>query len=204
MRKEKLIKNLYLSLNEYRFAVIMFFHFLIILANFRDPNGGASSVKGIRLNVCDVGWRPPQTVLAKKMLTEAVASLNCDKTKHIHINGNQNALRFIVHFSLIKFISETTKLDVPSTQPWYEQWRETFLSVQFPADHEFTRHFLSCLIVLSSSDPNPLESANNLTRKVQMMQNVTPQKLPKWLSFGTEILNSYVMLHDGCQGDITK
>lgn len=182
----------------------MFFHFLIILANFRDPNGGASSVKGIRLNVCDVGWRPPQTVLAKKMLTEAVASLNCDKTKHIHINGNENALRFIVHFSLIKFISETTKLDVPSTQPWYEQWRETFLSVQFPADHEFTRHFLSCLIVLSSSDPNPLESANNLTRKVQMMQNVTPQKLPKWLSFGTEILNSYVMLHDGCQGDITK
>lgn len=101
-------------------------------------------------------------------------------------------------------IPETTQLDIPSAQSWYEQWRETFLSVQFPADHEFTRHFLSCLIVLSSSDPNPLESANNLTRKVQMMQNVTPQKLPKWLSFGTDILNSYVMLHDGCQGDITK
>lgn len=110
----------------------------------------------------------------------------------------------VIQITFGGIFSETTELDIPSAQPWYEQWRETFLSVQFPSDHEFTRHFLSCLIVLSSSDPNPLESANNLTRKVQMMQNVTPQKLPKWLSFGTEILNSYVMLHDGCQGDITK
>lgn len=72
-------------------VIVCFFHFLIILANFRDPSGGQSSIKGIRLNVCDVGWRPPQTVLAKKMLTEAVASFNCDKTKHIHINGNFNS-----------------------------------------------------------------------------------------------------------------
>ncbi|KAJ6641577.1 Trafficking protein particle complex subunit 8 [Pseudolycoriella hygida] len=172
-------------------------------ANFRDPNGGTSSIKGIRLNVCDVGWRPPQTVLAKKMLNESVASLHCEKTRHIRINGK--APTNSLCFELIRKINvETTKLDIPSAQPWYEQWRETFFSVQFPADHEFTRHFLSCLIVLSSSDANPLESANNLTKKVQMMQNVTPQKLPKWLTFGTEILNSYVMLHDGCQGDITK
>lgn len=142
------------------------------------------------------------------MLNESVATFNCDKTKQIHVNGSLrlpphdcSSSDYKVAFHLIL---ETTKLDIPSTQPWYEQWRETFLSVQFPTDHEFTRHFLSCLIVLSSSDPNPLDSANNLTKKVQMMQNVTPQKLPKWLSFGTEILNSYVMLHDGCQGDITK
>lgn len=86
---------------------------------------------------------------------------------------------------------------------WFEQWRETFLTVQFPADHEFTRHFLSCLIVLSSSDPNPLESAQHLTNKVQMMQNVTPPKLPKWFA-NTDLLNCYVMLHDGCHGDISK
>lgn len=66
---------------------IVSFTWIIILANFRDPNGGASSIKGIRLNVCDVGWRPPQTVLAKKMLTDAVSSFNCDKTKLISING---------------------------------------------------------------------------------------------------------------------
>lgn len=55
--------------------------------------------------------------------------------------------------------------------------------------------------MLSSSDQNPLEIAHLLTRKVQMMQSVTPPKLPKW--FTTEVLNCYVMLHDGAQGDIT-
>lgn len=88
-------------------------------------------------------------------------------------------------------------------EQWFEQWRETFLTVQFPADHEFTRHFLSCLIVLSSSDPHPLDSAQQLTKQVQLMQSLAPPKLPKWFST-TDVLNCYVMLHDGCHGDISK
>lgn len=141
------------------------------------------------------------------MLNESVTSAQCEKTKYLNINGkalnwqktkfnqkNNNAPNFV--------ILERTNLEIPYTEPWFEQWRETFLTVQFPADHEFTRHFLSCLIVLSSADPNPLESANQLTKQIQMMQNVTPPKLPKW--FSTEVLNCYVMLHDACQGDISK
>ncbi|XP_055701320.1 trafficking protein particle complex subunit 8 isoform X2 [Phlebotomus papatasi] len=152
-------------------------------ASFRDSSGTSVSLKGTRLNICDVAWRPPQTVLARKMLNDSVLTSQCDKTRAVHVD-------------------DTTTLDIPFSEPWYEQWRETFLTVQFPADHEFTRHFLSCLIVLSSSDPNPLDSANQLTRKVQMMQNVTPPKLPKW--FSPDPLNAYIMLHDGCSGDITK
>uniref|UniRef100_A0A6B2EI91 Protein with involvement in meiosis gsg1 n=1 Tax=Phlebotomus kandelakii TaxID=1109342 RepID=A0A6B2EI91_9DIPT len=152
-------------------------------ASFRDSSGTSVSLKGVRLNICDVAWRPPQTVLARKMLNDSVTTVHCDKTRSIQVD-------------------DTTFLNIPLSEPWYEQWREIFLTVQFPADHEFTRHFMSCLIVLSSSDPNPLECANQLTRKVQMMQNVTPPKLPKW--FTQDPLNCYVMLHDGCSGDITK
>lgn len=75
--------------------------------------------------------------------------------------------------------------------------------MQFPADHEFTRHFLTCLIVLSSNDPNIVESAQKLTQRVHQMQSVTPQKLPKWFN-PTNVLNSYVVLHEGSQGDISK
>lgn len=46
-----------------------------------------SSVKGIRLNVCDVGWRPPQTLLARKLLTETVIASQCEKTKFLRIDG---------------------------------------------------------------------------------------------------------------------
>ncbi|XP_067647513.1 trafficking protein particle complex subunit 8 [Eurosta solidaginis] len=152
-------------------------------AQFRDVTETSVSIKGLRLNFCDVDWRPPQTVLARKMLNEAVTNAHNEKTKFVTI-GNMD-------------------LELPTSEPWFEQWRETFLTVQFPADHEFTRHFLSCLIVLSSSDPNIIESAQKLTQRVQQMQSVTPQKLPKWLH-PTNVLNSYVVLHDGSLGDISK
>lgn len=151
-------------------------------AHFRDTTGTSVSVKGLRLNICDVNWRPPQTVLARKMLNEAVSNGFCDKQKVINIGG-------------------TLDIEVPFNEPWFENWRETFLTVQFPSDHEFTRHFLSCLIVLATSDPNILDTANQLTKKVQMLQTVTPQKLPKW--FSNEVLNTYVLLHDGSLSDIS-
>lgn len=107
-------------------------------AHFRDTSGISVSIKGLRLNVCDINWRPPQTILARKMLNESVSSASCDKTKEIKVNDD--------------FV-----LDIPCSFPWYEQWRETFLTVQFPSDHEFTRHFLCCLIVISSSEANPVD-----------------------------------------------
>lgn len=94
-------------------------------------------------------------------------------------------------------------LELPTSEPWFENWRETFLTVQFPADHEFTRHLLSCLIVLSSGDPNIVETAHKLSQRVHQMQSVTPQKLPKWFQ-SADVLNSYVVLHEGTQGDLSK
>lgn len=117
------------------------------------------------------------------MLNEVVTAANSDKTKFISlVNGLQ--------------------LEVPSAEPWFENWRETFFSVQFPAEHEFTRNFLSCIIVLSSSDASLLDTANQLTQKVQMMQTMTPPKLPKWFQ-PNDVLNTYLLLHDGSAGDIS-
>lgn len=176
----------------------------ICLAYFRDTTGASHSIKGIRINVCDVDWRPPQTMLARKMLTEAVTTVQCERTKQIRIDG---LIKIILFNSLqvvnLCLFADKTHIDVPIQENWFHLWRETFFTVQFPTEHEFTRHFLGCLIVLCSSDANPLESAQQLTGKVQMMQNVTPSKLPKWFA-QTDLLNCYVMLHDACQGDISK
>lgn len=152
-------------------------------AHFRDTAGTSVSIKGLRVNVCDVNWRPPQTILAKKVLNESVSSAYGEKMKSIKLDDG-------------------SFVDIPASEPWFEQWRETFLTVQFPSDHEFTRHLLCSLIVVSSIDSNPLEAAGQLTKKLQMMQNITPPRLPKW--FATDSLNCYVMLHDGCSGDIGK
>lgn len=119
----------------------------------------------------------------------------CVKPIHHH---HSSCCRFFYFF----FVAQTN-IDVPTSELWFEQWREIFLSIQTQSDHEFTRHFLSCLIVLSSSDPNSLDTAHLLTRRVQAMQNVTPPKIPKW--FTPDALNCYVLLHDlSQQGDVTS
>lgn len=59
----------------------------MISAYFRDASGAVNSVKGIRLNVCDVGWRPPQTKVARKILIETVTGIQSEKTKSKQIDG---------------------------------------------------------------------------------------------------------------------
>lgn len=119
------------------------------------------------------------------MLNESVSSLvSSEKMKEIKLNNQKS-------------------IEIPATNAWFDEWREIFFLVQFPSDHEFTRHLLACLIVVSSSETNPVEQANQLTKKVKMMQNITPPKLPKWISTD-DALNCYVMLHDGSSGDISK
>lgn len=162
--------------------------FFNILAHFRDSAAGVSvSIRGLRLNICDVDWRPPQTLLARKMLNESVSSnINCEATKQIALLNQPS-------------------IEIPSVYSWFEEWREIFFMVQFPSDHEFTRHLIACLIVVSSADVNPVEQAHHLTEKIKMMQNITPPKLPKWISATSDdALNCYVMLHDGSSGDISK
>lgn len=144
------------------------------------------SIRGLRLNFVNVDWRPPQTVLARKMLNEAVTHNYDDHTRTINLIHNNNIT-----------------LEIPVSETWFEEWREIFLTVQFPADHEFTRHLLSCLIVLSSADPNIVETAQKLTQRIHQMQTVTPQKLPKWFH-PSAVLNSYIVLHEGSQGDLSK
>lgn len=158
-------------------------------AHFRDSNAGISvSVRGLRLNICDVDYRPPQTLLARKMLNESVSS-------HTESNEKPKEVK----------LPDTSIISIPAAYPWFEEWREVFFSVQFPSDHEFTRHLLACLIVVASTEQNPVEQANQLTKKVKMMQNITPPKLPKWISSNSDdALNCYVMLHDGSTGDISR
>lgn len=163
--------------------------FTTFSAHFRDSNAGISvSVKGLRLNICDVDYRPPQTLLARKMLNESVSS-------HTETSEKRQEIK----------LSNESIIQIPSSNPWFEEWREVFFSVQFPSDHEFTRHLLACLIVVSSTEVNPVETANQLTKKIKMMQNITPPKLPKWISANSDdALNCYVMLHDGSTGDLSR
>lgn len=69
--------------------------FYSVSAYFRDAVGAVTSVKGVRLNICDVGWQPPPTKLARKILAETVQSIQSEKIKSHRVNGKTETNRSI-------------------------------------------------------------------------------------------------------------
>ncbi|XP_015513137.1 trafficking protein particle complex subunit 8 isoform X1 [Neodiprion lecontei] len=147
--------------------------------HIKDPQGAAVTVRNLRLSVQDVNVRPPQPTLARKMLNESVSSSPCERTTIVQIG--------------------TTNLEIPMSVPWFESWREMLLAVQFPSDHEFTKHFLACMIIVSTGDDNPLEKIQHMG--AQLNQSI-PGKLPKW--FNNNALRYYILIHDTFQDDKNK
>lgn len=113
------------------------------------------------------------------MLNDSVSSEQCERTTSVRIG--------------------TTDLDIPLSVPWFESWREMFLNVQFPSDHEFTKHFLACMIVVSTADDNPLDKIQQMA--AQLHQS-TPGKLPKW--FNNNALRYYILIYDSTQDEKAK
>lgn len=151
-----------------------------ISVSYKDTSGTTNIIKNLKLSFVDINARPPQTTLARKILNGSVSEAAEPKMK-IHPVKNY-------------------QLEVPVLTPWFERWREAFLRVQYPSDHEFTKHYLACLLVVSSNEPSPIESMNKLVQNLNVIQSTTvPEKLPKW--FTPLILKYYVVLHDNVEGN---
>ncbi|CAH2102558.1 unnamed protein product [Euphydryas editha] len=142
--------------------------------HFREPGGSVCNIKNFNLMIRDVNWKPLQPTEARRQLNNAVLYNYDDKTVSLNIEGR--------------------KFDIPHATPWFDAWRETYLEVQFPSDHEFTNHFLACIIVATTLDDNIIDVYNSLNQQYAQLQNVVPPKLPKW--FNNSVLKSYLLLHD--------
>lgn len=136
-------------------------------------------VRSLHISVKDVNYAPPEPNIARKLLNESVNSTYTERTSLVH-TGNVD-------------------LEVPVSVPWFEAWRDTFLSVQFPSDHEFIKHFLACMIVVSTTDDNPLEKLQQIGAQLNLS---IPGKLPKW--FNNNALRYYILVHDAIQDDKKK
>ncbi|XP_066254836.1 trafficking protein particle complex subunit 8 [Euwallacea similis] len=150
---------------------------------FRDPSGTTNLIKGLKLTFVDINLRPPQTTLARKLLNSSVSEASEPRMKMHEAKNYQ--------------------LHVPSSTPWYEKWRNTFMKVQYPSDHEFTKHYLGCLVVVSSNDINPTETMSKLIQNIDRLQSSSvAENLPKWFSSST--LKYYIILHDNVEGNIQR
>ncbi|XP_056646298.1 trafficking protein particle complex subunit 8 [Diorhabda sublineata] len=147
--------------------------------SYKDPTGFTNTIRNLKLTFLDILWRPPQTHIARKLLNSSVSNASDCKNNFVQV-GRHN-------------------LEVPSNTPWFESWRDTFLRVQYPSDHEFTKHFLACILVATSAENNLEEAFDSLTQRLNQAQSREPGKLPKW--FNLNILKYFVILHDNVEGD---
>uniref|UniRef100_A0A8D8PUA0 Trafficking protein particle complex subunit 8 n=3 Tax=Cacopsylla melanoneura TaxID=428564 RepID=A0A8D8PUA0_9HEMI len=147
----------------------------------REPSGTVAVLKELKLSISEWTTRPPQSMLARKFLNESVSQVTSNPTKITKV-GNRS-------------------IEVPIATPWFESWRETFLKVQFPLDHEFTRHYLACFIGVSASEDNLTGTLTFMNQELSQSinANVNLANLPKW--FGLTICKYYVMIHDSSTVD---
>lgn len=137
------------------------------------------SLKNFKISLVDVNSRPPQPTLARKLLNLSVSEAHEPR--------------------LQKATLQNYTIDLPTSVPWFESWRETFLQVQFPSDHEFTKHYLSCMFVISSVEQDPMQTIVQLVQSVMQVHNTNPTKITKW--FSKDILFYYIMLHENLNGN---
>ena len=99
-------------------------------------------------------------------------------------------------------------LEAPGFTPWFDVWTK-FVINSIPtgtADHEFIRHHLGCIFVVSSSTKNPVEQLQVLSQQQYRHQHekgVSTSNAagvyPQYLS--TNILKYYVVIHDAFEVD---
>uniref|UniRef100_A0A914XF68 Trafficking protein particle complex subunit 8 n=1 Tax=Plectus sambesii TaxID=2011161 RepID=A0A914XF68_9BILA len=98
---------------------------------------------------------------------------------------------------------------------WYKSFRDGFLYWAEPAEHEFLRHYLACLLVVSTSHPDPLEQLTKLSQAQHNQQHggmgqtsgapaetvagPAHAATPKW--FLPNIFKYHVLVHDVSTGD---
>ncbi|GJQ66108.1 hypothetical protein Trydic_g5778 [Trypoxylus dichotomus] len=141
-------------------------------AHYKDLNGAAVSLRNFKISLQDINYRPPQPVLARKFLNTSVNDVTESRMHTVSIGDHT--------------------LQVPYSVPWFEAWRDTFLQVQFPSDHEFMKHFIACMLVVASTDDNPVRMMVDLSQRVNDLQ-MSP-KLPKW--FSNNVMRYYIIIHE--------
>ena len=151
-----------------------------------DPSNQVYLIRDLHVTVCDLRCNIPDENSIEQMLSEVVhdASSSAELYKTENID------------------SERYQVNVNMSCPWFEAYRETRTSLASQKLHEFINHCLSCLLVVSSSHPNPIEEFSRLSQHQNYLQHTSQQAPIRWMTPNT--FKYYVLLHDNSTADIDK
>jgi len=154
--------------------------------HIRDLNGQLSQITDLQISLHDLKDVVPNSSQINQMVLNSVQSAmnTCGKLETWNIkHGNYD-------------------LNINVSCPWYEAYRESVIALAPQKDNEFINSFVACLLVVSSSHPNPLEEFSRLSGQQNQIQHSTPESNWKWMIPNT--LKYFVLLHDNSQADLSR
>ncbi|XP_070603795.1 trafficking protein particle complex subunit 8 isoform X2 [Erythrolamprus reginae] len=150
--------------------------------HMRDPNNQLHIIKNLKIAVNNIITQPPQTATIRKLLNDVVTV-------------SQPAEGLLANV----ITAGDYDLNISATTPWFEAYRESFLQSMPASDHEFLNHYVACMLVVSSSESEPVEQFLKLSQEQHRIQHSTEYSYPKW--FIPNTLKYYVLLHDVSIGE---
>ncbi|NXS34376.1 TPPC8 protein, partial [Pomatostomus ruficeps] len=152
------------------------------LVHMRDPNNQLHIIKNLKIAVNNIITHPPQPGAIRKLL-------------HDVVSVSQPAEGLVANV----ITAGDYDLNISATTPWFESYRECFLQSMPASDHEFLNHYVACMLVVSSSEPDPVEQFLKLSQEQHRIQHSSEYSYPKW--FIPNTLKYYVLLHDVSTGE---
>ncbi|XP_061453860.1 trafficking protein particle complex subunit 8 isoform X6 [Rhineura floridana] len=150
--------------------------------HMRDPNNQLHIIKNLKIAVNNIITQPPQQGAIRKLL-------------HDVVTVSQPAEGLVANV----ITAGDYDLNISATTPWFEAYRESFLQCMPASDHEFLNHYVACMLVVSSSEPEPVEQFLKLSQEQHQIQHSNEYSYPKW--FIPNTLKYYVLLHDVSVGE---
>ncbi|NP_001085189.1 uncharacterized protein LOC432274 [Xenopus laevis] len=145
--------------------------------HMRDPSNQLHVIKNLKIAVNSIVTQSPQQAGIRKILNDVVSASQPAEglAPNVITAGDYD-------------------LNISATTAWFESYRETFFQCMPASDHEFLNHYLACMLIVSSHEPEPLEQFLKLSQEQHRIQHSTDYSYPKWFTPNT--LKYYVLMHD--------
>ncbi|XP_015677418.1 trafficking protein particle complex subunit 8 [Protobothrops mucrosquamatus] len=178
--------------------------------HMRDPNNQLHIIKNLKIAVNNILTQPPQPGTIRKLLNDVVTVsqpaegllANVITAGDYDLNISDHSVKASVPwYSSWKdtLMGLNTSTFYSATTPWFEAYRESFLQSMPASDHEFLNHYVACMLVVSSSESEPVEQFLKLSQEQHRIQHSNEYSYPKW--FIPNTLKYYVLLHDVSIGE---
>ncbi|XP_007439489.1 trafficking protein particle complex subunit 8 isoform X1 [Python bivittatus] len=178
--------------------------------HMRDPNNQLHVIKNLKIAVNNIITQPPQPGAIRKLLNDVVTVsqpaegllANVITAGDYDLNISDHSVKASVPwYSSWKdtLMGLNTSTFYSATTPWFEAYRESFLQSMPASDHEFLNHYVACMLVVSSSESEPVEQFLKLSQEQHRIQHSNEYSYPKW--FIPNTLKYYVLLHDVSIGE---